>query len=99
MEKRHKIIIVILIILCIIINIVIDSIRYNNKRDNIKHDTVEIVDTIYNKVILDSIEHRIYIKDSTIVELKKKVVYEITQAVNATDSDAVKQFYELAGSN
>lgn len=99
MEKRTKIIIILLIIACIITNIYSDYIRYKNKKDNIKHNTIEIVDTTYNKIILDSIEYRIHTKDSVVVKLKKRVKYEITQAINATDSDAVKQFYELAGSD
>ena len=99
MERRTKIIIILMIIACIITNIYSDYIRYKNKKDYIKHNTIEIVDTMYNKIILDSIEYRIHTKDSIVVKLKKKVEYEITQAINATDSDAVKQFYELAGSD
>lgn len=99
MEKRNKIIIILVIIACIITNVCSDYIRYKNKKDNVKHNTIEIVDTTYNKIVLDSIEYRIHTKDSIIVKLKKKVEYEITQALNATDSDAVKQFYELAGSD
>lgn len=99
MEKRTKIIIILLIIACIITNIYSDYIRYKNKKDNIKHNTIEIVDTTYNKIILDSIEYRIHTKDSVVVKLKKRVEYEITQAINATDSNAIKQFYELAGSD
>lgn len=99
MEKRTKIIIILVIIVCIITNVCSDYIRYKNKKDNIKHNTIEIVDTTYNKIILDSIEYRIHTKDSIVVKLKKKVEYEITQAINATDSNAVKQFYELAGSD
>lgn len=99
MEKRTKIIIILLIIACIITNIYSNYIRYKNKKDNIKHNTIEIVDTTYNKIILDSIEYRIHTKDSVVVKLKKRVEYEITQAINATDSNAIKQFYELAGSD
>lgn len=99
MEKRTKIVIAIIIVACIITNVCSDYIRYKNKKDKVKYNTIEIVDTTYNKVVLDSIEYRIHTKDSVVVKLKKKVKYEITQALNATDSDAVKQFYELAGSD
>lgn len=61
--------------------------------------SVTICDTTYNVVTLDSIRHNIEIKDSFIVELKKRVVYEMEQAINADDSAAVIQFKELAGSN
>ena len=99
MEKRTKIIIAIIIVACIVINIFNDYTKYKNKKDKVKHNTIEIVDTTYNKIVLDSIEYRIRTKDSVIVELKKQVKYEIEQAINANDSDAIKQFYELAGSD
>lgn len=60
---------------------------------------IVVPDTTYNKVVLDSIEYNIKIKDSTILELKKRIEYETEKAINANDSDAVKQFYELAGAN
>lgn len=96
MEKLNKILIVIFLL------ILFGVMFYSwNKINSIKQnkDNIEIIDTTYNKVVLDSIEYRIRIKDSVIVELKKQVKYEIEQAVNANDSDAVKQFYELAGSD
>lgn len=96
MEKVNKILIVIFLL------ILFGVMFYSwNKINSIKQnkDNIEIIDTTYNKVVLDSIEYRIRIKDSVIVELKKQVKYEIEQAINANDSDAVKQFYELAGSD
>lgn len=56
-------------------------------------------DTIYNPIVLDSIEYNINKKDSTIIELKKKFEYEKDKALNATDSDAINQFKSLAGSD
>lgn len=61
--------------------------------------TVTICDTTYNVVTLDSIRFNIKVKDSVIVKLKKKVVYEMEQAINADDSTAVIQFKELASSD
>lgn len=96
MEKLNKILIV--IFLLILFGVMFYSWnKINSAKQN--KDNIEIIDTTYNKVVLDSIEYRIRIKDSVIVELKKQVKYEIEQAVNANDSDAVKQFYELAGSD
>ena len=95
MEKVNKILIVIFLL------ILFGVMFYSwNKIKSAKQnkDNIEIIDTIYNKIVLDSIEYRIRTKDSIIVELKKQVKYEIEQAINANDSDAVKQFYELAGS-
>lgn len=96
MEKVNKILIV--IFLLILFGVMFYSWnKINSAKQN--KDNMEIIDTTYNKVVLDSIEYRIRIKDSIIVELKKQVKYEIEQAINANDTDAVKQFYELAGSN
>lgn len=61
--------------------------------------TVTVCDTTYNVVTLDSIRFNIKVKDSVVVELKKKVEYEMEQAINADDSIAIVQFKELAGSN
>ena len=96
MEKVNKILIV--IFLLILFGVMFYSWnKINSAKQN--KDTMEIIDTTYNKVVLDSIEYRIRTKDSIIVELKKQVKYEIEQAINANDSDAVKQFYELASSD
>lgn len=72
---------------------------FHIKGDNNGNHEVALPDTTYNKVTLDSIEYNIKIKDSTIIELKKKVEYEMEQAINANDSVAVKQFKELAGAD
>ena len=86
-------IVIIICISCFIVGILIGS---NYKINNI--DSVDVYDTTYNKVILDSIQYNIRVKDSIIVKLKTKMQYEIEQAINANDSTAVEQFYELAGS-
>lgn len=96
MEKVNKILIV--IFLLILFGVMFYSWNKINSAKQNKNN-MEIIDTTYNKVVLDSIEYRIRTKDSVIVELKKQVKYEIEQAINANDSDAVKQFYELAGSD
>lgn len=92
MDKTTKIVIVLIIILGIIWGL------FGKESMPVK-TTVTICDTTYNVVTLDSIRHNIEIKDSFIVELKKRVVYEMEQAINADDSAAVIQFKELAGSN
>lgn len=61
--------------------------------------TVAICDTTYNIVTLDSIKYNITVKDSIIVKLKKKVTYEMEQAINADDSTAINQFKKFASSN
>lgn len=73
---------------------------YFHFRENSNNDNeIALPDTTYNKITLDSIQYNINKKDSTIVELKKKFEYEKDKAINASDSDAIKQFKELAGSN
>ena len=86
-------IIIIICISCFIVGILIGS---NYKHNNT--ETITIYDTVYNKTILDSISYNIKVKDSIIIKLKHKMPYEIEQAINADDSTAIKQFYELAGS-
>lgn len=94
METSHKVqIVIIACISCFIIGFLIGN---NYKINNV--DSVDVYDTTYNKVILDSIQYNIKVKDSIIVKLKTKMQHEIEQAINSSDSDAVKQFYELAGS-
>lgn len=99
MEKKTNIIFIIVLSLLIISVCLGEHYRIVNKY---KSDTISIiksVDTVYNKVVLDSINYNIHIKDSTIVKLKKKIEYETEQAINANDSNAIKQFYELAGAD
>lgn len=96
METVNKICIIIVYgIICFIVGYYI---AYNNN-SKIEYNNDILPDTTYNKVILDSIEYNIKIKDSIIIKLKKRTEYETEQAINANDSDAVKQFYELAGAN
>lgn len=92
MDRTNKIMIVLIIILVIIW-------CWVAKEFAPVKTTVTLCDTTYNIVTLDSIRYNIKVKDSIIVELKKRVVYEMEQAINADDSTAVIQFKELAGSN
>ena len=96
MERINKICLVIVFgIICFIVGYCIGD----NNNSKIDYNNVIPIDTIYNKVILDSIEYNIHKKDSTIVELKKRAEYEMEQAINANDSIAVEQFKELAGTD
>lgn len=72
---------------------------FHFKENNNNNNEITLPDTTYNKVTLDSIQYNINKKDSTIIEFKKKFEYEKDKAINASDSDAIKQFKELAGSN
>lgn len=92
MDKTTKIVIVLMIILGIIW-------CWVDKDFAPTKTSVTICDTTYNIATLDSIRFNIKVKDSVVVELKKRVEYEMEQAINADDSAAVIQFKELAGSN
>lgn len=92
MDRTTKIMIVLMIILAIIWCLF-------GKDFAPAKTSVTICDTTYNIATLDSIRFNIKVKDSVVVELKKRVDYEMEQAINADDSAAVIQFKELAGSN
>lgn len=94
MEKINNICLIIVYgIICFIVGYYI---AYNNsKRD---YNNVILPDTVYNKVILDSIEHRIIEKDSTIKKIKYQMKYEINKVYTLDDSATVKLFYQLCTS-
>lgn len=97
MAKLFKIIsVIVLAIIYTIICIVIGYFIPHNKNDTKEYIQI---DTIYNKVILDSIKYNIIKKDSIIIELKQRAKYEMQKAINANDSVAVEQFKELAGTD
>ena len=94
MDKTTKNIIIIVLIIILV------SIRcWLSKEFAPAKKSVTICDTTYNIATLDSIRLNIKVKDSVVVELKKRVEYEMEQAINADDSIAIIQFKELASSN
>lgn len=92
MEKFNK------ILLLLIVNLIVFSvgytIGYRKAKSNI-NDNIVIQDTTYNYIILDSIKHRLIEKDSIIYNIKEDLKDDIQEAINANDSNVVKQFYEL----
>lgn len=92
MEKFNK------ILLLLIVNLIVFSvghtIGYRKAKNNI-NDNVIIQDTTYNHIILDSIKYRLIEKDSIIYNIKEDLKDDIQEAINANDSNVVKQFYEL----
>lgn len=68
--------------------------RCNRDKEN-KKDIIQIVDTTYNKVILDSIQINIKQKDSVITKIKYKMQYEIKKADTINNDSAVKLFKQL----
>lgn len=92
MEKFNKILLLLIIIL--IVFSVVYTIGYRKAKSNI-NDNIVIQDTTYNYIILDSIKHRLIEKDSIIYNIKEDLKDDIQEAINANDSNVVKQFYEL----
>lgn len=98
MEKNNNnklsitIMVLVGIIMCLILYIFY-NVKYNQK---IKHEqTVIVVDTTYNTVVLDSIKYNIIYRDSIIYNLKQEMQYEKDKVYNMSNNDAVKLFYEL----
>lgn len=94
---KHEIKTLILILLYTIFCVVLGyNIRQHDNKNNKK---IVITDTIYNKKVIDSIQLDINKLETTIVDIKKRYEYEKEQALNDSDSVAVKRFLELAGSD
>lgn len=98
MEKNNNnklsmtIMVLVGIIMCLILYIFY-NVKYNQK---IKHEqTVIVIDTTYNTVVLDSIKYNIIYRDSIIYNLKQEMQYEKDKVYNMSNNDAVKLFYEL----
>ena len=95
-NNNKKLTIIIMVLVSVIMCLVLYtfySIKYNQKS---KHEqTIIVVDTTYNTVVLDSIKYNIIYRDSIVYNLKKEMQYEKDKVYNMSDNDAVKLFYEL----
>lgn len=85
------------IIAVIIIAIIFFIIGYVVKQKEIINDKyiVNKPDTIYNRILIDSIEYNIIKKDSIIYNIKENVKEEINFAINADDSTTIILFQKL----
>lgn len=92
MERFNKILLLLIIIL--IVFSIGYTIGYRKAKSNI-NDNIVIQDTTYNHIILDSIKYHLIEKDSIIYNIKEDLKDDIQEAINANDSNVVKQFYEL----
>ena len=68
--------------------------RCNRDKEN-KKDIIQIVDTTYNKIVLDSIQINIKQRDSVITKIKYRMQYEIEKADTISNDSAVKLFKQL----
>lgn len=87
------IIIILVFVVLTILGIFIFN-KCNNNTEN-KKDIIYIVDTSYNKVVLDSIEVNIKYKDSVIKRIKYNMKYEINKVNTINDSAAIELFKKL----
>lgn len=94
MEKNN---IMLNIIAVIIIAIIFFIIGYVVKQKEINNDKYIInkPDTVYNRIVIDSLEYNIIKKDSIIYNIKENVKGEINFAINADDSTTVMLFQKL----
>lgn len=68
--------------------------RCNIDKEN-KQDIIQIVDTTYNKIVLDSIQINIKQRDSVITKIKYRMQYEVKKADTISNDSAVKLFKQL----
>ena len=96
-ENNNKKLTITIMVLVSVITCLVLYIFYNVKHNQkIKHEqTIIVVDTTYNTVVLDSIKYNIIYRDSIVYNLKKEMQYEKDKVYNMSDNDAVKLFYEL----
>lgn len=96
MERKTKIWIIIITLIALLVGCIIGVvIKQNEIHTPVEH---QLIDTSYNKVILDSIEYRIIEKDSTIKKIKYQMKYEVNKVYTLDDSATVKLFYQLCTS-
>lgn len=89
-NKTKNIILIIagLIIIVLACYISIDK-TINNKYE------VKLIDTVYNHIVLDSIQYNIIKKDSIIYNYKEQMYEEIKKNNDASTDDVVRTFYQL----
>lgn len=91
MEKENKIILWIILIFTIITIIGFAFTKVNNY----KKETIEIIDTTYNTITLDSIKYNIIVRDSIIYHIRHDYEDSIAVVVNLDDSSSVVLFKQL----
>lgn len=95
MEKEDKKLIIAFILFTLII--ILTTINVITLVDRIKNDKnkIEITDTTYNTIVLDSIKHNIIVRDSIIYHIRHDYEDSIAVVVNLDDSSSVVLFKQL----
>lgn len=92
MGKEDKIILWVILIITIISIIGFAFTKVNNYNK----ENIEIVDTTYNTITLDSIKYNIMVRDSIVYHIKHDYEDSIAVIVNFDDSSSVMLFEHLA---
>ena len=90
-DKKDLIYIVILIFIIIIFVV--------NKHSYERYYKKEIIDTVYNTIVLDSIKYNIKVKDSIIYSIKYEYEKKYEEINSIDDSSAVELFKQLCTDN
>lgn len=96
MKLAKKIIYITLAIVVIFSFGLFIGLNYNNIKESKQHYEI---DTIYNIIVKDSVEHNITKKDSVIYNLKQQMQYDINKSKNINNDDAIKLFYQLTSTD
>ena len=94
MEKNNNMLNIIAVIIIAIIFFIIGYVVKQKEINNHKY-IINKPDTVYNKIVIDSLEYNIIKKDSIIYNIKENVKKEINFAINADDSTTVILFQKL----
>lgn len=94
MEKNNNMLNIIAVIIIAIIFFIIGYVVKQKEINNDKY-IINKHDTVYNKIVIDSLEYNIIKKDSIIYNIKENVKEEINFAINADDSTTVMLFQKL----
>ena len=94
MEKNNTMLNIIAVIIIAIIFFIIGYVVKQKEINNDKH-IINKPDTVYNRIVIDSLEYNIIKKDSIIYNIKENVKEEINFAINADDSTTVMLFQKL----
>ena len=94
MEKNNTMLNIIAVIIIAIIFFIIGYVVKQKEINNVKY-IINKPDTVYNRIVIDSLEYNIIKKDSIIYNIKENVKEEINFAINADDSTTVMLFQKL----
>lgn len=94
MEKNNTMLNIIAVIIIAIIFFIIGYVVKQKEINNDKY-IINKPDTVYNRIVIDSLEYNIIKKDSVIYNIKENVKEEINFAINADDSTTVMLFQKL----